>query len=162
LTYSTIPPYALQTTTKITPSSLIKNLSFSSTSLDLLVNSSDRIIRSYTLKNLVLKPINKFQDSIDKPQWTSSLISSDGEYVFGSSSTRKIYIWDLQTGVLVNQLDPHDGISYLSIHPSQPVLASTTDYGHVFLWRHQPQQKFAAYEPTFTEVIEKDLYLVGG
>lgn len=72
-----------------------------------------------------------------------------------------LYIWDRTTATLAKQLDgPLEGMSSLSWHPSRPICATvSTLYGCVYLWRHTPQQKFSAYEPTFTEVI-RSFYLI--
>ena len=65
-----------------------------------------------------------------------------------------MYIWDKTTGVLTKQLNgPSDGMMGMTWHPFRPVCATISGYyGCIYLWRHTPQQKFSAYEPTFTEV----------
>jgi len=147
---------------KVTPSSLVKQISFSRSGRDMIVNSSDRIIRTYAIaftddEDLDILPSGKFMDAIERTHWLSAIISSDGEYVIGareSSEKHSLYLWDLKSGVLVKQLDgPLEGMSSLSWHPTKPVCASISlQYGCIYLWRHTPLQKFSAYEPTFTEL----------
>lgn len=55
----------------------------------MIINSSDRIIRAYSIDweddepDIELE--GKFMDSVDRTQWFDCCISADGEYVVGGN-----------------------------------------------------------------------------
>ena len=91
----------LLSTLKVTPSSIVKQIVFSRSGLDMIINSSDRIIRLYSVESAEeedkdeglenepeeiapeIEAAGKFLDSVDRTQWFDCCISADGEYVVG-------------------------------------------------------------------------------
>lgn len=89
----------LLSTLKVTPSSIVKQIIFSRSGLDMIVNSSDRVIRLYSVESVdeenedgeageeepapEIEAEGKFLDSVDRIQWFDCCISADGEYVVG-------------------------------------------------------------------------------
>jgi COMPASS component SWD1 len=137
--------------------SLIKQLYFSRSGRDMIVNSNDRMVRNFAIDfttfPIEISPLLKFFDSIDRPQWTESCISADGEYIVGATSGQhkhKIYIWDKVTGVLVKMLQgPAEGLTDMVWHPTRPMIASVSSFsGNIFLWQTIPTQKYSAYDPS--------------
>lgn len=125
----------------------------------MLINGGDRIIRSYKIDWTDEQPdideAARFYNAIEKKSWTRCHFSADGEYVIGSYAGEKhdLVLWH-NTGELVKTLvGPIEGVHTFAWHPTRPVCASLSEFGQVFLWRHTPQQKFSAYEPSFTEVL---------
>jgi COMPASS component SWD1 len=62
-------------------------MGFFSKNRDLVVNATDRTIRSYTLvendQSPSLELINKFSDAVDRNQWVDCCFSPDDEYIIG-------------------------------------------------------------------------------
>jgi len=87
-----------------TGSSTIKNIHISRKGKDLLVNSSDRQIRVFTIEeNGEIEQQHKFQDPVNQIQWIQCCFSPNSEYVIGAADTipYKIYIWDKEDGNLI-------------------------------------------------------------
>ncbi|KAJ3331828.1 hypothetical protein HDU91_003232 [Kappamyces sp. JEL0680] len=157
---------------KVTPSSIVKQIVFSpagTSGRDMLVNSSDRVLRCYSLESAAdgspeFELVSKYLDAVERTQWSDCCITADGEYVVASSSlgeAHKMSIWDKESGRIFKTLTgPSEGLLGIRWHPTRPIMATISEfYGCVYLWRHTPQQKFSAYEPTFTELEDNLEYV---
>lgn len=91
-------------------------LRLTSSGREMVVNSSDRIIRTIHLPDLSdpnLKPENisievehKFQDVVNRLSWNHVAFSSTGEYVTASTyKNHDIYVWERSQGSLVKILE---------------------------------------------------------
>ena len=85
----------------------------------MLVNTHDRTIRCFVLDykdngTILFELLNKYQDSVDRNQWTKCCFSADGDMVVGalsSSQKHNIFIWDKTMGNLVKMLEgPREGL----------------------------------------------------
>lgn len=97
---------------------------------DMVVNSSDRIVRTLHLpnfadesldfENLRLEVEHKFQDVVNRLSWNHVSISSNGEYVIASTGMHHdIYIWEKGHGSLVKILEgPKEELSVVEVRVS--------------------------------------------
>ncbi|OZJ03135.1 hypothetical protein BZG36_03866 [Bifiguratus adelaidae] len=140
--------------------STIKQLCFDRKGRDLLVNASDRIIRVFSLESQEAFPelTHKFQDLVNRLQWTSACFSADGDFVIAGSAHRaehNIYIWDKVVGNLVKILEgPKEQLDDLAWHPIRPMIASVSGYGNVYIWSTNHQENWSSFAPDFTELEE--------
>lgn len=89
----------------------------------MVVNSNDRIIRSYTIDYSKTIPsiqlVLKFSDMVERTQWLECGISSDSEYIFGareSGHRHDIYLWDKASGVLAKMVEgPPEGLTDITV-----------------------------------------------
>ncbi len=73
---------------------------------------------------------------------------------------RDIYIWELRTNSLLRILETPQEPAIIEWHPSRPLLACTSiEAGTVQIWGIEPQQKWSALAPDFTEVTENVEYI---
>ncbi|KAH6572000.1 hypothetical protein BASA62_003614 [Batrachochytrium salamandrivorans] len=148
--------------------SAVKQVCCSRDGRNLLVNSHDRIIRSFSLKflddnTIEFELLNKYQDSVDRNQWTKCCFSSDGDLVVGalsSSQKHNIFIWDKVMGNLVKMLEgPREGLVDMVWHPTRPVIATVSHFGVIYFWGVCYTQNFSAFSPFFTELDDNKEYL---
>jgi COMPASS component SWD1 len=97
---------------------------------DMVVNSSDRIIRTIHMPNLDdvdLDPENikvevehKFQDVVNRLLWNHVAFSSTGEYITASTyKNHDIYVWERSMGSLVKILEgPKEELGVVEVAPS--------------------------------------------
>ncbi|KKY19121.1 putative set1 complex component swd1 [Phaeomoniella chlamydospora] len=132
----------------------ISSLRLSSNGRDLLVNSSDRVIRTVALPDLsgivaetsngqsvdspalesnsntalTLNVEHKFQDLVNRLRWNHVAFSgtSNADYVTAATYMRKdIYIWEREKGSLVKILENREELSSVEWHPNgKPLLAA--------------------------------------
>ena len=89
------------------------------------INATDRVIRLYELSSdKPPKLMHKFQDLVNRIQWSRCQFSCDGEYVVGGSSQdHNIYIWDKNMGSLVKILEgPNESLEDLMVSGRDAVL----------------------------------------
>ena len=73
---------------------------------------------------------------------------------------RDIYIWELRTNSLLRILETPQEPAIIEWHPSRPLLACTSiEAGTIQIWGIEPQQKWSALAPDFTEVTENVEYI---
>lgn len=73
---------------------------------------------------------------------------------------RDIYIWELSTSSLLRILENTSEPAIIEWHPSRPLLACTSiETGSISIYSVQPQQKWSALAPDFTEVTENVEYV---
>ncbi|KAF1985660.1 WD40 repeat-like protein [Aulographum hederae CBS 113979] len=139
---------------------------------DMVVNSSDRIIRTVPLpdltdpnidfENMRLEVEHKFQDLVNRLSWNHVSFSSTGEYVTASTwMNHDIYVWERGHGSLVKILEgPKEELGAVEWHPHRPfVCAVGVDSGRVYLWSIQTPQRWSALAPDFVEVEENVEYV---
>jgi COMPASS component SWD1 len=154
-------------------SSMIILLRFTNAGRDLVVNSSDRIIRTFRLPDFSTPDFDfdtfrldtplRFQDLVNKLSWNHVCFSPSGEHVVASPyMNHAVYIWDRDhdRGSLVKILEAPDEISVVEWHPHRPCLAAVgLDEGRVYVWATVTPQRWSALAPDFVEVEENVEYV---
>ncbi|KAJ5221818.1 uncharacterized protein N7469_010705 [Penicillium citrinum] len=149
-------------------------LRLASNGRDLLVNSSDRVIRTVLMPDLSqlgidLEPSNiklqvehKFQDVVNRLSWNHVTFSSTGEFVSATTFMNPdVYVWERGHGSLVKILEgPREELGVVEWHPSRPlVVACGLESGCVYTWSIISPQKWSALAPDFGEVEENVEYV---
>jgi COMPASS component SWD1 len=149
-------------------------LRLASNGRDLLVNSSDRVIRTVLMPDLSqlgidLEPSNiklqvehKFQDVVNRLSWNHVTFSSTGEFVTATTFMNPdVYVWERGHGSLVKILEgPREELGVVEWHPSRPlVVACGLESGCVYTWSIISPQKWSALAPDFGEVEENVEYV---
>ena len=114
---------------------------------------------------------HKFQDLVNRLRWNHASISpspANAPFYTGTSDyvvattymKRDIYIWELRTNSLLRILETPQEPAIIEWHPSRPLLACTSiEAGTIQIWGIEPQQKWSALAPDFTEVTENEDYI---
>lgn len=141
---------------------------------DLLVNSSDRVIRTILMPDLSqlgidfepsaikLQVEHKFQDVVNRLSWNHITFSSTGEFVTATTFMNPdIYVWERSHGSLVKILEgPREELGVVEWHPSRPmVVACGLESGCIYTWSIISPQKWSALAPDFGEVEENVEYV---
>ncbi|KAJ5614541.1 hypothetical protein N7528_008195 [Penicillium herquei] len=149
-------------------------LRLASNGRDLLVNSSDRVIRTVIMPDLSqlgidLEPTaiklnveHKFQDVVNRLSWNHVTFSSTGEFVTATTYMNPdIYVWERSHGSLVKILEgPREELGVVEWHPGRPmVVACGLESGCVYIWSIISPQKWSALAPDFSEVEENVEYM---
>ncbi|KAI9047549.1 hypothetical protein LZ554_008265 [Drepanopeziza brunnea f. sp. 'monogermtubi'] len=157
--------------TKIT-AGVVVYLRLTSSGRDVVVNASDRIIRTIPLPNFSAPDLDpdtidievehKFQDVVNRLSWNHVAFSSTGEYVTASTyNNHDIYIWERNHGSLVKILEgPKEEHGVVEWHPHRALIAACgLESGRINIWSIIPQQKWSALAPDFAEVEENVEYI---
>ncbi|OAG07794.1 WD40 repeat-like protein [Paraphaeosphaeria sporulosa] len=152
--------------------SLIVLIRMTQSGRDVVLNSSDRIIRTFLLPDLSdpnldfdmleLKVQHKFQDLVQRLSWNHVTFSSAGDYVAATTyMNHHVYIWERGQGSLVKILEgTKEELSVLEWHPFRPFVAAIgVDSGRVWLWSILQPQRWSALAPDFVEVEENVEYI---
>lgn len=149
-------------------------LRLSSNGRDLLVNSSDRVIRTVLMPDLSqlgidlepssikLQVEHKFQDVVNRLSWNHVTFSSTGEFVTATTFMNPdVYVWERGHGSLVKILEgPREELGVVEWHPSRPlVVACGLESGCIYTWSIISPQKWSALAPDFGEVEENVEYI---
>lgn len=139
---------------------------------ELLVNSQDRIIRTFRIPNLSTDDLDldtlqiplehKFQDVVNKLSWNHVTFSATGEYVAASTyNNHELYVWERNHGSLVCMLkDPKEEQGVIEWHPARALLAACgLETGRIYIWSVISPQKWSALAPDFAEVEENVEYI---
>ncbi|KAH7086342.1 WD40-repeat-containing domain protein [Paraphoma chrysanthemicola] len=139
---------------------------------DVVINSSDRIVRTLHLPDLTdpkfdfdtlqLDVEHKFQDLVQRLSWNHVSFSPTGEYVTASTwMNHHIYVWERGQGSLVKILEgTKEELSVVEWHPFRPFVAAVgVDSGRVWLWSILQPQRWSALAPDFVEVEENVEYI---
>lgn len=153
-------------------SGVITTMRLTSSGRDLLVNSQDRIIRTFRLPNLSVAHLDldtlqvplehKFQDVVNKLSWNHVTFSATGEYVAASTyNNHELYVWERNHGSLVCMLkDPKEEQGVIEWNPSRALLAACgLETGRIYIWSVVSPQKWSALAPDFAEVEENVEYI---
>jgi COMPASS component SWD1 len=152
--------------------SIIILIRATATGRDLVINSSDRIIRTLRIPDLSdpsldwesmeLEVEHKFQDLVNRLSWNYVTFSNgNGDYVCASTyMNHDIYVWERSHGSLVKILEgPREELSAVDWHPHRPFVAAVgVEAGRVFLWSILTPQRWSALAPDFVEVEENVEY----
>ncbi|OJJ45619.1 hypothetical protein ASPZODRAFT_2108382 [Penicilliopsis zonata CBS 506.65] len=140
---------------------------------DVLVNSSDRVIRTLLMPDLSQLGVgldaseikisveHKFQDVVNRLSWNHVAFSSTGEFVTATTYMNPdIYVWERSHGSLVKILEgPREELGVVEWHPSRPlVVACGLESGCIYTWSIVSPQKWSALAPDFGEVEENVEY----
>ncbi|KAL1630558.1 chromatin binding protein [Neofusicoccum ribis] len=138
---------------------------------DMVVNCSDRIIRTLQLPDLTdpkldfdsmaLTTEHKFQDVVNRLSWNHVCFSSTGEYVTASTyMNHDIYVWERGQGSLTKILEAREEIAVVEWHPHRPLVAAGgIESGRIYLWSILTPQRWSALAPDFVEVEENVEYV---
>lgn len=153
-------------------SGIITTLRITGSGRDLLVNSQDRIIRTFRIPNLSVEDLDldtiqlplehKFQDVVNKLSWNHVTFSATGEYIAASTyNNHELYVWERNHGSLVCMLkDPKEEQGVIEWHPSRALLAACgLETGRIYIWSVISPQKWSALAPDFAEVEENVEYI---
>lgn len=127
---------------------------------DMLINANDRVIRYFRVdeEDGIPKLCNKFQDLVNRIQWSQSCFSADGEFVIGGSGHKaehNIYIWDKNMGNLVKILEgPKEPLDDIAWHPVRPIIGSVSSFGNIYIWTAKHEENWSAFAPDFIELEE--------
>jgi COMPASS component SWD1 len=119
-------------------------------------------------ENISLPTLHKFQDLVNRLRWndcafshSASTLDQTPDYVTASTYMKKdIYIWELRTNSLLRILENREEPAIIEWHPSRPLLAATSiETGSIQMWGIEPQQKWSALAPDFSEVTENVEYI---
>lgn len=73
---------------------------------------------------------------------------------------RNIYMYELRSNSLFKILETREENAIIEWHPSRPLIACTSiETGTIQIWGIEPQQKWSALAPDFTEVTENVEYV---
>lgn len=153
-------------------SGVITTLRMTGSGRDILVNSQDRIIRTFRLPNLSVADLDldtiqvplehKFQDVVNKLSWNHVTFSATGEYVAASTyNNHELYVWERNHGSLVCMLkEPKEEQGVIEWHPARALLAACgLETGRIYIWSVISPQKWSALAPDFAEVEENVEYM---
>ncbi|KAF2077311.1 hypothetical protein CYY_001377 [Polysphondylium violaceum] len=151
----------VERTIKIASSNVtIKQIEFSKNCKQMLINSSDKIIRLYSLDTF--QQIREYQDSVNRVQWKKCCFSTNNEYVvcgMQHKSIHSIFIWST-SGVLVKDLEgPKEGLLDVIWHPLSPTIVSISQYGVIHVWNAYYAENWSSFAPDFTELEENEEYI---
>ncbi|GMS97646.1 hypothetical protein PENTCL1PPCAC_19821, partial [Pristionchus entomophagus] len=145
---------------------LVKSITVPRRGCYIVINSTDRVIRRYDLDeiikggpfDLMMEPMQKLVDSVNKAMWKSMCCSWDGDYICSvSTNTYELYIWEIATGSLIRILrgNKTQGIQVMDAqwHPARAVIVSVCD-GVPIVWTKAPLDAWTAFAPDFTELEE--------
>lgn len=149
-------------------------LRLASNGRDLLINSSDRAIRTVVLPDLSqlgagfdasalkLEVEHKFQDVVNRLSWNHVAFSPTGEFLTASTfMNHDVYVWERSHGSLVKILEgPREELGVVEWHPARPLIAACgLESGIVYTWSVLTPQKWSALAPDFAEVEENVPYI---
>lgn len=153
-------------------SGIVTTLRLSESGKEMLVNSQDRIIRTFHVPNLSAPDLDpdtiqiplehKFQDVVNRLSWNHVAFSSTGEYVAASTyNNHELYIWERGHGSLVRMLEgPKEEQGVIEWHPHKAMLAACgLETGRINIWSVTSPQKWSALAPDFAEVEENVEYV---
>ncbi|TRX94936.1 hypothetical protein FHL15_004021 [Xylaria flabelliformis] len=153
-------------------SSVVTTLRLTGSGRELLVNSQDRIIRTFHVPNLSAENLDadtiqmplehKFQDVVNRLSWNHVTFSATGEYVAASTyNNHELYIWERNHGSLVRMLEgPKEEQGVIEWHPHRAILAACgLETGRIYIWSVTSPQRWSALAPDFVEVEENVEYI---
>ncbi|KAI9728534.1 MAG: chromatin binding protein [Cirrosporium novae-zelandiae] len=153
-------------------SGMIVFLRLSPSGREMIVNSTDKLIRAIQLPDfsqtdgdndqLTLNVQNTFQDIVNRYSWNDVAFSPSSDYVTATTyMEHDAFIWENNQGSLVKILEgPKEELGVIEWHPSKPwVAACGLESGDIFIWSVIAPQKWSALAPDFVEVEENVEYV---
>jgi len=150
---------------------IITGMQTTQSSRVLLVNSKDRIIRTFRLPDFAdpqlhagsinIELEHRFQDVVNRMSWNHTTFSATGEYVIASTyNSHELYLWERGMGSLVRMLVGRtEEMGMIDWHPFRPTFAVLNlDMGVIYIWSVTIDQKWSALAPDFAEVEENVEY----
>jgi len=146
-------------TIRITGGASVWHLVVSRDGKCIITNCADGVLRLYLAKECweapedVDRPVQVFQDVVNKVKFASCAISGDAEYVVGGANgvvdnKYELYIWNLSTGSLMDKLTGAPVHLYsVAWHPTRSFLAVAASDGLVDVWG--PRINWTAFAPDF-------------
>lgn len=139
----------------------VKGLVVSNGKKWLLVNSSDRYIRIFSLPKCELH--KELHDAVNRQQWKTMMFSPDSEHVLAGASHRhehKLYFFSVFSGRMFKNLEgPKEGILDMIWHPTQPILVTVSTTGTMYVWGAHIDESWSAYTPGFHELEQNEEYI---
>jgi COMPASS component SWD1 len=116
---------------------------------------------------IYLSADHQFTDVVNRLRWNHTSISpvssgsATADYVVASTYMKKtLYLYELRSNSLFRILETREESAIIEWHPSRPLFACTSiETGTVQIWGIEPQQKWSALAPDFTEVTENEEYV---
>jgi COMPASS component SWD1 len=150
-------------------SAIIIGVQTSQSSRVMLVNSKDRIIRTFRLPDfseldagsIAIELEHRFQDVVNRMSWNHTTFSATGDYVIASTfNSHELYLWERGMGSLVRMLVGRtEEMGMIDWHPYRPMFAVLNlDMGVIYIWSVTIDQKWSALAPDFVEVEENVEY----
>ncbi|KAG6813186.1 hypothetical protein H0H92_013306 [Tricholoma furcatifolium] len=150
----------------------VKGLAFTKSGRRLVTNSSDRVLRQFSLPVYTnplsegefidneLEPTHRFSDPINKTAWHGMSYSPDGEWLAGDTAAHKIYIWDISNdGQFASALDGgREPLVDIHWHPSKSSIVSTAKDGTILIWHSPNPERWGAFAGGFEELDENVEY----
>lgn len=131
-----------------------------------VINDHEDVDAHTLADNISLSVEHKFQDLVNRLRWnhttfSHSSLDSSSDYVTASTYMKKdIYIWELSTNSLLRILENSEEPAMIEWHPSRPFVATIgIETGSIQFWGIEPQQKWSALAPDFSEVEENVEYI---
>ena len=157
---------------KLCAPSTILSLRLSTSGTSLVLNCSDRVIRTLHLPDLSapgldadkihLELEHRFSDPVNRLSWNHVAFSGgSGDFVLASTyNNHDVDIWERSHGSLVRILEgPKEEMGSVEWCPDKPLIAATSlESGRIFLWGVQSPQRWSALAPDFVEVEENVEY----
>lgn len=149
----------------------IKNVVISPNGRKLAVNSSDRIIRQFSLPDIINTPPedwefeveHKYQDVVNRLQWNTVAFNHNGDFLCASTFgqlSQDLYVWETSLGSLIKILEgsSEELVDLKWNYPRCMIGSTGLDSGTVYLWLVPFPQKWSALAPDFVEIEENIEY----
>ena len=127
----------------------------------LLVNSSDRHLRVFTVNDYKLH--RELHDPVNRQQWKTIVFSPDSEHILASCAHRhdhKFYFFGVWSGRMFRTFEgPKEGVLDAVWHPSQPLLVSVSAVGTMYVWGAHAEESWSSFTPGFIELSHNQEYI---
>lgn len=127
----------------------------------LLVNSSDRYLRIFTVGDYKLH--RELHDPVNRQQWKTIVFSPDSEHILASCAHRhdhKFYFFGVWSGRMFRTFEgPKEGVLDAVWHPSQPLLVSVSAVGTMYIWGAHAEESWSSFTPGFVELSHNQEYI---
>lgn len=127
----------------------------------LLVNSSDRYLRVFTVSDYKLH--RELHDPVNRQQWKTIVFSPDSEHILASCAHRhdhKFYFFGVWSGRMFRTFEgPKEGVLDAVWHPSQPLLVSVSAVGTMYVWGAHAEESWSSFTPGFIELSHNQEYI---
>ncbi|EGC32041.1 hypothetical protein DICPUDRAFT_82100 [Dictyostelium purpureum] len=153
----------IEKTFKIANSSnlTIKQIEFSRNHRYMLVNSTDKILRLFSLENNY-QLVREYQDSVNRMQWKKCCFSSNNEYILAGinhKSINTLFIWSVSGGLVKDLEGPKEGFNDAIWHPLRPLIVSISFTGIIYVWTAYFEENWSSFAPDFQELEENLEYV---
>jgi COMPASS component SWD1 len=102
-------------------------------------------------------------DAVNKQQWKAMVFSPDGEHVLAGAAHRhehRFYFFSVFSGRMLKNLEgPKEGILDLVWHPTQPIIASVSTTGTIYVWGTHIDETWSSFTPGFIQLEQNEEYI---